>query len=72
MLILVPCRFNEVVRDEPYRGDCRARRIAYLAGTDHPGWESREQVVARFSAGIEHWRRFAGARPLVVGRAAWR
>jgi broad specificity phosphatase PhoE len=43
-------RFNEVTRDEPYEGDFRARRHAYVSGTDHPGWEPRDQVVARFSA----------------------
>ncbi|MDI6105691.1 histidine phosphatase family protein [Actinoplanes sp. NEAU-A12] len=59
-------RFNEVARNEPHDGDFRRRRRAYLAGADHPKWEPREQVVARFHAGIKHWRPPAAARPLVV------
>jgi hypothetical protein len=39
-------RFNEVTRDEPYDGDFRARRRGYVTGTDHAGWEPRDQVVA--------------------------
>lgn len=39
---------------------------AYLAGADHPGWEPREQVTARFGAGIKHWYLRAATRPLVV------
>jgi broad specificity phosphatase PhoE len=60
-------RFNEVVRDEPYDGDFRARRHAYVTGTDHPGWEPRDQVVARFAAGVRFWSDQAGERPLVIG-----
>ncbi|SNS69963.1 Broad specificity phosphatase PhoE [Asanoa hainanensis] len=59
-------RFNEVARDEPFHGDFRARRRAYLARADHPGWERRDLVVARFDAGIRHWQARADARPLVV------
>lgn len=64
--VFTEIRFNEVARDEPYHGDFRARRRAYLTGTDHPGWEPREQVVERFGAGIKHWRTRAVIRPLVV------
>nr|BFE74107.1 hypothetical protein GCM10020092_074080 [Actinoplanes digitatis] len=59
-------RFNEVVRDEPFHGDFRGRRRAYLAGADHTGWEPRERVVERIDAGIKHWRTRAAARSLVV------
>lgn len=59
-------RFNEVVRDEPYHGDFRARRRAYVTGTEHLGWEPREQVVSRFAAGLQFWSDQAEGRPLVV------
>jgi hypothetical protein len=42
-------RSNEVTRDEPYEGDFRARRRAYVTGTDHANWEPRGHVVARFT-----------------------
>jgi broad specificity phosphatase PhoE len=58
--------FNEVARGEPYHGDFRARRRAYLTGTDHPGWEPREHVTERFDAGIKHWRTRVATQPLVV------
>ncbi|GAA0903066.1 hypothetical protein Vau01_036940 [Virgisporangium aurantiacum] len=64
--VFTDARFNEVARNEPYHGDFRARRSAYLAGADHPGWEPREQVAARFDAGISHWHLRAATRPLVV------
>ncbi|BEL04534.1 hypothetical protein Q0Z83_027250 [Actinoplanes sichuanensis] len=64
--VLTDVRFNEIARDEPYDGDFRARRRAYLAGTEHPGWEPHRQVIERFDAGIRHWRTRAGIRPLVV------
>jgi broad specificity phosphatase PhoE len=64
--VFTDARFDEVVRNEPYHGDFRARRRAYLTGAGHPGWEPREQVVARFDAGIKHWRLRAATRPLVV------
>jgi broad specificity phosphatase PhoE len=59
-------RFNEVTRDEPYDGDFRARRRAYLAGTDYPGWEPRDQVVARFTDGVRFWTAQADGRSLVI------
>ena len=59
-------RFNEVVRDEPYEGDFRTRRRAYVNGVDHVGWESRADVIARFGAGVDEWLHTAGARPLVI------
>lgn len=59
-------RFNEVTRDEPYEGDFRARRRAYVTGTNHTGWEPRDQVVARFTAGMRFWAGQADGRSLVV------
>ncbi len=59
-------RFNEVRRDEAYRGDFRTARLAYVSGADQAGWETRAAVVARFDAGVRHWRALAGARPLVI------
>lgn len=59
-------RFGEVRRDEPFDGDFRARRRAYVDGVAHPGWESHADVTARFGAGIAEWRIKAGDRPLVV------
>ena len=37
-----------------------------MTGTDHPGWESRDQVVARFTAGVRFWIAQADDRPLVI------
>jgi broad specificity phosphatase PhoE len=59
-------RFVEVTRDEPFHGDYRARRHSYVDGVDHPGWEPRRLVAARFDAGVSFWLREAGARPLVI------
>jgi broad specificity phosphatase PhoE len=64
--VFTDARFNEVVRDEPSAGDFRARRRAYVSGTDHPGWEPRHQVAARVGAGIAFWSARAAGRPLVV------
>jgi broad specificity phosphatase PhoE len=59
-------RFNEIARDEPFDGDFRARRLAYVTGADHPGWEDRTAVAARFAAGLADWQARCGDRPLVV------
>ncbi|NUT34843.1 MAG: histidine phosphatase family protein [Hamadaea sp.] len=60
-------RFGEVVRvGEPFGGDFLALRRAYVEGTDHPGWEPRAQVVARFDAAVGDQARAAAGRPLVV------
>jgi broad specificity phosphatase PhoE len=59
-------RFNEINRDEPYQGDFRARREAYVAGAGHPGWEPRVRVAERFDAGITDHLTTAGERTLVV------
>jgi len=64
--VLVDDRFGEVRRDEPFDGDFRARRLAYVGGVDHPDWESRAEVAARFAAGVGEWLGRCGDRPLVV------
>ena len=37
-----------------------------MTGTDHPGWEPREQVVARFTDAVRFWSAQADGRPLVI------
>jgi broad specificity phosphatase PhoE len=64
--VFTDMRFNEVSRNEPFHGDFRARRRAYITGTDHPGWEPSQQVAARFDAGIKFWHPRADTRPLVI------
>ncbi|MCP2322655.1 broad specificity phosphatase PhoE [Hamadaea flava] len=64
--VTVDPRFGEVRRDEPYDGDFRARRLAYVKGVAHPGWESPADVVTRFGDAVADWRARAGSRPLVV------
>jgi broad specificity phosphatase PhoE len=59
-------RFNEVTRDEPYEGDFRTRRRAYVAGKDYTGWEPRDQVRVRFAEGVRFWAAQADERPLVI------
>jgi broad specificity phosphatase PhoE len=59
-------RFNEVARDEPYGGEFRTRRRAYVEGYDHAGWEPRVRVAERFAAAIAEHLGAAGRRVLVV------
>jgi len=65
--VAADARFREIARsaDESDEGWFE-RRLAYVEGADHSGWEPRSAVVARFDAGVnDHWVRAAG-RPLVV------
>jgi broad specificity phosphatase PhoE len=64
--VVLDARFREVERDEPYEGDFRARRRAYVTGTGHPGWEPRAAVIARFDTGARWWLARSGDRPVVV------
>lgn len=59
-------RFNEISRDEPFGGDWRELRRAYVSGADHSGWEAREEVADRFDAGIIDHLAKATDRPAVV------
>jgi broad specificity phosphatase PhoE len=54
-------RFREVRRTEAFSDDFAVARRSYVDGAALPGWEPRESVVARFSAGLS-----AYGRPLVV------
>jgi hypothetical protein len=45
-------RFNEIWRDEPFGGEWRELRRAYVSGADHADWEPREEVADRLGAGI--------------------
>lgn len=59
-------RFDEVGRVEPWEGDYRELRLAYVNGVDHPGWEPRSSVAGRFDEGLRWHLERAGGRPLVV------
>ena len=59
-------RFNEVRRVEAFGDDFRVARRAYVDGQDHPDWERREEVVARFSEGVDEGIAADPDRPLVV------
>jgi broad specificity phosphatase PhoE len=59
-------RFNEVWRTEPWDGNWRQLRRAYVEGADHPGWEPRSRVAARFGTALSEHLDAAGGRPLVV------
>ena len=59
-------RFGEVRRDEPFGDGFRERRLAWVRGTDHPGWESRDAVAARFDQAIRGHLGRADGIPLVV------
>lgn len=59
-------RFNEVTRVEPWEGNYRQLRRAYVEGADHADWEPRAEVAARFDAGIAKHLALSGKRPLVV------
>lgn len=60
-------RFNEIWRHgEPWDGDFRELRRAYVDGIDHAGWEPRAEVAERFDHGIRAQLESAGDGPLVV------
>jgi broad specificity phosphatase PhoE len=64
--VIIDHRLVEVARVEPYDHDFRARRLAYVTGTDHPGWEPRAEVIARFDASIRQMLGYASDRRLVL------
>lgn len=48
-------RFNEVQRDEPFDGDFRSRRLAWVEGKldgRHANWETRHEAARRFDAAV--------------------
>jgi broad specificity phosphatase PhoE len=64
--VITDARFCEVRRDEAYSDDYLSARHAYVTGTDHPGWEERAAVAARFGSAVRRWLAQAGSRPLVI------
>ena len=67
-LVVRDVRFGEVRRrGEPWDGDYREQRRAYVEGVDHDEWEPRAEVVARFQAAIDDHSARCLRRPLVVG-----
>ncbi|GIH06618.1 hypothetical protein Rhe02_46850 [Rhizocola hellebori] len=60
--VISDTRFNEVHRVEAFGDDFRVVRRAYVDGVDHPDWERRAEVVARFDEAIASYP----DRPLVV------
>lgn len=60
-------RFCEIDREgEPFDGNFRELRLAYVEGVAHPLWESHADAAARFDAGISDHLASAGSRPLVI------
>ena len=59
-------RFNEISRTEPWQGDFRQRRRAYVEGVDHRDWEPRTRVAERFDDAITEHLGIAHDRPLIV------
>jgi broad specificity phosphatase PhoE len=65
--VIRDARFNEVRRKgEPYDGNFRELRQSYVDGVDHPGWEQRAQVAARFESGVADHLAVAGTAPMVI------
>ncbi|MEY9931242.1 broad specificity phosphatase PhoE [Catenulispora sp. GP43] len=59
-------RFAEIRRIEPWEGDYRRLGREYVEGVDHPDWEPRAQVAARFGTAVTEHLAIAGERPLVI------
>jgi broad specificity phosphatase PhoE len=59
-------RFNEIRRTEPWGGDYRRLRRAYVEGAGHSDWEPRARVVERFDSAVCEHCDVAAGRPLVV------
>jgi 2,3-bisphosphoglycerate-dependent phosphoglycerate mutase len=59
-------RFGEIHREgEPFDGNFRELRLAYMEGAAHPLWEPHADAVARFDAAISSHS--VPGRTLVVG-----
>ncbi len=59
-------RLAEVDRPQVWDRDYREVAASYLAGAPEPGWEARESVMARFSAGVAAAREAAGERDVAI------
>jgi broad specificity phosphatase PhoE len=59
-------RFNEVSRTEPWEGNYRELRRAYVDGADHAGWEARGHVLERFGAAVSDHLSAADGGPVII------
>jgi broad specificity phosphatase PhoE len=64
--VIADRRFDEVSRVEAYDDTYRTRRRAYVDGADHTHWEARNDVVARFDAGVTEHLAVAAGRSVVI------
>jgi broad specificity phosphatase PhoE len=62
----IDARFAEIDRPPVWDRDYQEVAAGYLAGAPEPGWEPREDVLARFSAGIAEARASAAGTVAVV------
>lgn len=61
-------RFNEVRREEPFDGDFRSRRLAWVEGKldgRHARWETRHEATSRFDAAVRTYAR-SGERLVIA------
>jgi broad specificity phosphatase PhoE len=66
--VTLDARLGEVRREgEPFNGNFRELRLAYVEGADHARWEPRADAVRRFDAAVADHVAQAGSRPLIVG-----
>ena len=66
--ILQDTRFDEVRRDEPFDGDFRSRRRAWVEGrldARHAGWETPNEAASRFDDAVRAYA--ARSDQLVIG-----
>src|SRR4051794_36362607 len=54
--LTVDPRVREARRPHEWRDDFRALARAYVAGTQHDGWEDHARLIARFDAAIRAHR----------------
>lgn len=61
-------RLGEIRREgEPFDGNFRELRLAYVDGAAHPRWEPHQDAVSRFDAAVRDCLAQAAGRPLVIG-----
>jgi broad specificity phosphatase PhoE len=63
--VLTDAGFGEVRRPDEWVDDHRERARAYVEGARHAGWESHDEVVARFEAAVQ--RHAAPGQVLIIG-----
>ena len=64
--VVVDDRFAEVDRPTTWDDDYRAQAARYLGDRAEPGWEPRDRVVARFSAGVAAAIEASAAADIVI------